>query len=444
MGPLWTKKPPQDRVDEETEVKSSLTPPCLLVTPSSQKVSAMARLRRHERVFGKNSLIVAGVKNLHENAAATLQSVGKATGLRHVGGALKHAKAKWNNKIVPPTAGTLYKRIGVLTVSFVMVTAVFGSTFDVSYAQYGEDAINQAAQEGALIADQDGYITKVSPQTVKTERTFKDVAMYTVESGDTLSGIAKQFDMRAETLMWENGVTAASKLKVGQRLNIPPADGVSHRVAAGQNVEKIAALYKVPAEKIVAINNIQNGVIAKDQIIFVPEGKPIPQATPISSRAIASTGTRSPARDSASRNTQTTAKTETLTDNTTSPKAGKFLIYPTIGQLTQGFKKGHYAFDIANRSKPPIWAAASGKVITAKSGTWGGGYGNHVVIDHGNGVQTLYAHLDHLNVKLGDKVTQGQVLGQMGRTGNVRGVTGIHLHFEVIDHGVKKSPSKYY
>lgn len=404
----------------------------------------MARLRRHERVFGKNSLLMTGIKGLHEHTITTVRSVGKATGLRHVGGALKQVKAKIDNHVVPPTAGTLYKRVGALTVGFVMVTAVLGSSFDVSYAQYGEDAISQASQDGNLIADQDGYITKVSPQTVKTERTFKDTAMYTVESGDTLSGIAKQFDIHSETLMWENGITAASKLKVGQRLNIPPADGVSHRVAAGQTIEKIAALYKVPTERIVAMNNLQSGVIGKDQVIFVPEGKPIQQASPISSKAIASARG---ARDSASRNTRTVkgdSATDNFTNTDTTPAAGKFLIFPTIGELTQGFRKGHYAFDIANRSKPPIWAAAAGKVTVATTGVWAGGYGNHVVIDHGNGVQTLYAHMDHLNVKLGDRVTQGQVLGQMGRTGNVRGVTGIHLHFEVIDHGVKKTPAKYY
>lgn len=422
------------------------------VTPL-QKISATARVRRHERVFGKNSLLVVGLKGLGENAASALKSVGKTTGIRYVGGALGHAKAKWSNHVVPPTAGTLYKRIGALSAMFVMVTAVFGSTFDISNAQYGEDAITQASQDGTLVADQDGYITKVNPQTTKSERTFKDIALYSVASGDTLSGIAHEFGLKSETLMWENGITAASTLKVGQKLNIPPANGVSHRVTPGQTIEKIAALYSVQADRIVAMNNLQSGVIGSDQIIFVPEGKPLPQTTPAtSSRMIAnvgtSTGGRATARDSAARNTRTNVDTKPKTDNfkntDDSPKAGRSLIFPTIGSLTQGFHKGHYAFDIANRSKPPIWAAGSGKVIVSTMGVWAGGYGNHVVIDHGNGVQTLYGHMDHVNVKVGDHVTQGQVLGQMGNTGNVRGVTGIHLHFEVSDHGVKKAPSNYY
>jgi murein DD-endopeptidase MepM/ murein hydrolase activator NlpD len=85
-----------------------------------------------------------------------------------------------------------------------------------------------------------------------------------------------------------------------------------------------------------------------------------------------------------------------------------------------------------------------GTVIKASSGTYGGGYGNHVIIDNGNGIKTLYAHMEYLSVSVGDHVTQGQVIGKMGRTGNVRGRTGIHLHFEVIQNGVKKSPGNYF
>ncbi len=71
-------------------------------------------------------------------------------------------------------------------------------------------------------------------------------------------------------------------------------------------------------------------------------------------------------------------------------------------------------------------------------------YGNYIIIDHGNGLQTLYGHMEYLAVSQGDHVTQGQVIGKMGRTGNVRGRTGIHLHFEVRVNGVKKNPGAYF
>jgi len=115
-----------------------------------------------------------------------------------------------------------------------------------------------------------------------------------------------------------------------------------------------------------------------------------------------------------------------------------------MGSITNGYKAGHYAIDIADRSKPAVWAAGGGTVVKASSGTWGGGYGNHVIIDHGNGVKTLYAHLDSLNVYDGQAVSQGDVIGIMGNTGRVYGATGIHLHWEVIDNGVKKNPTLYY
>lgn len=317
------------------------------------------------------------------------------------------------------------------------VTTVLGSTFDVSYAQYGDDYLMQISQEGTLIADQNGYFTKANPQTVQTQRSSKDIAQYTVDSGDNLSSIAKRFSIKSETLMWENGLTMASVLKIGQKLNIPPSDGISHRVASGQSVEKIAALYKVDAQKIVAMNNLQSGTITQGQVIFVPDAKPLPSSQPVSpARTIA----RSSGRDAPARNVDRTS----LSDSSATPTAGKFMIFPTIGALTQGFRSGHYAYDIGNRSKPPIWAAAGGTVVKSTMGSWGGGYGNHVIIDHGNGIKTLYAHMDYTTVKVGDYVSQGEVVGRMGNTGRVRGATGIHLHFEVIDRGVKKAPNKFY
>ena len=116
-------------------------------------------------------------------------------------------------------------------------------------------------------------------------------------------------------------------------------------------------------------------------------------------------------------------------------------IRPTSGSITQGYHSGHLAYDIADSSRPPIYAAAGGTVVHASSGTWGGGYGNNIIIDHGNGYKTLYAHCTELYVQEGDEVTQGQVIAKMGNTGNVRGRTGIHLHFELIYNGVKINPS---
>lgn len=287
--------------------------------------------------------------------------------------------------------------------------------------------------EGGILADDDGYLTKINPQTSLTDRSgLSDKYTHTVESGETLSTIAMSYGLKTETILWENGLANANSLKVGQKLVIPPVDGISHKVAKGESLEKVAKTYNVEVETISKQNNLIAANVTENDEIFIPGAKPL-----------VTESRTTPARVSSSTRVSVGAPVA-LAGSTSAPVGDKPLIMPTRGKLTQGFHKGHYAYDIADTSMPPIWAAASGKVTKASSGTWGGGYGNHVVIDHGNGLQTLYAHLDYLTVSVGDTVDQGEVIGRMGRTGRVYGVTGIHLHLEVSKNGVKQVPSDYY
>ena len=132
------------------------------------------------------------------------------------------------------------------------------------------------------------------------------------------------------------------------------------------------------------------------------------------------------------------------------PAEGKQFIKPTRGNLVQGYHSGHYAYDIGDRTQPPVWAAGKGSVTKVVNNCdrvsygCGGGYGNHVIIDHGNGLTTLYSHLESVSVSVADYVSQGTVIGKMGRSGNVRGASGMHLHFEVRLNGKKESPGDYY
>jgi murein DD-endopeptidase MepM/ murein hydrolase activator NlpD len=103
--------------------------------------------------------------------------------------------------------------------------------------------------------------------------------------------------------------------------------------------------------------------------------------------------------------------------------------------VTQGYKRYHPALDIARAIGTPVKAADSGFVVVA--GWSNDGYGNHIVIDHRNGYQTLYAHLNRIYVKAGDSVGKGAEIGQMGNTGRS---TGPHLHFEVRKNGVRLNP----
>lgn len=116
-------------------------------------------------------------------------------------------------------------------------------------------------------------------------------------------------------------------------------------------------------------------------------------------------------------------------------------VKPTEGTITQGFHAGHYAYDIANSEQPDILAVADGTITYASAGTWDGGYGTNIWIDHNNGYRTHYAHMEDIYVSVGDTVTQGQPIAKMGNTGRVYGNTGIFLHFELSYNDVKVSPS---
>jgi murein DD-endopeptidase MepM/ murein hydrolase activator NlpD len=123
------------------------------------------------------------------------------------------------------------------------------------------------------------------------------------------------------------------------------------------------------------------------------------------------------------------------------PPSAAGLVWPVHGTLTSGFGprwgRMHEGIDIAGGSGTPIAAAATGTVISAG---WSGGYGQLVVLDHGNGLSTAYAHLSSIAVRAGQTVPQGSVVGGMGTTGNS---TGVHLHFEVRVNGSAVNPLGY-
>lgn len=106
---------------------------------------------------------------------------------------------------------------------------------------------------------------------------------------------------------------------------------------------------------------------------------------------------------------------------------------------TKGASRNHKGIDIGAPTGSPAMAAMSGRVVKAKSG-YNGGRGNYIVIDHGNGTQTLYQHLSTIEVRVGQNVKQGQRIGGVGNTGVG---TGSHLHFEVHKNGVPVNPRNY-
>ncbi len=336
-----------------------------------------------------------------------------------------------------------HKRFFVKTTAvsalFVVLTSITpGGTFISTANGYSLDYVNSYSLPGdILVSDDEGYLVKINPQTDESSRIgMTDLAVHTVESGESLSVIAEKYGISSKTIQWENNITNVNSIRAGQKLLIPPVNGVSYKVKSADTIDKIAEKYDISAESIIAQNSLsENAVAVKGQDLFLPGAEPIAPPVAVATTYISSGNTTVPVR---------VTDYSAIPTNTTSPTGGKIFIYPTKGGITQGYHSGHYAIDIADRSKPPIWAPASGTIVKVSTGTWGGGYGNHIIIDHGNGLRSLYAHLDSVNVSNGQWVNQGDVIGIMGNTGRVYGVTGIHLHWEVIDNGVKRNPTAYY
>ena len=323
--------------------------------------------------------------------------------------------------------------VGVLTIlatSVIPASSAYNSVDSLSQTNQAFASVSSLSGD-ILVSDDMGYLVKINPQTDDSNRIgMTDFAVHTVESGETLSVIAEHYGIASSTIMWENNIANPNNLKIGQKLMVPPVDGISYKVTKGDTIAEIASEYEIAESSIIAQNALEGDLVI-GETIFLPGAEP---ANPV---IIVSNGSRNTS-------TYTDTRSYSASSSSSAPAVGKIFIFPTLGSITQGYVGGHHALDIANRSMPPIWAAGGGTVVKSSVGTWGGGYGNHVIIDHGNGIKTLYAHMNTVNVSVGDWVNQGDVLGQMGNTGRVYGATGIHLHWEVIVNGVKQYPGNYY
>ena len=314
------------------------------------------------------------------------------------------------------TGATIVRKVSPTTGGFL------NSRNQVSFQNQDDDSdIGALTQNGSAIVKQE--VVSVS----KIKRPRSGIIFYTVQAGDTISTIADNFDISVNTILWENGLNATSWLKPGQELAILPVSGVSYKVVKGDNLGKISGLFNVSTETILAANNLRDaGQLKIGAKLIIPGGTKL-------SYAKQSSGVLSGV--SAAKQIITTISKAPQS----APAAAGGMNWPAEGhRITQYFSWRHTGLDIANKIGTTIYAADSGKVVSA--GWNRGGYGNFIVLDHGGGKLTRYAHLSKFYVKAGDRVTKGQAIGAMGSTGRS---TGSHLHFELRINGVFYNPLNY-
>ena len=258
------------------------------------------------------------------------------------------------------------------------------------------------------------------------------VRTYKVKAGDTAWSIAKKYDLQPETILWGNEFMSADagSLAIGDVLNILPVDGVLHTVQEAETLEQIASRHWVNVEAIVKF--IGNGFdllppfeIAAGQQLVVPGGRnPVVWQEP-GPPVVPGLGRKSPGLYSGQ-----------LVNIGTG-----YFIWPIAPPyvFTQDFWEGHPAIDLDTYPRQPIFASDSGTVIFSDWST--SGYGNLVIIDHGNGYWTYYAHNTANLVSVGQGVVQGQQIAESGSTGNS---TGDHIDFRIrVDGGSFLNPMNF-
>lgn len=268
-----------------------------------------------------------------------------------------------------------------------------------------------------------------------------DVITYTVELGDSIFSIADDFGLKAETVLWGNFELLEDNphlLKTGQSLNILPVNGTYYQWHEEDTLEQVAGFFKVDPQSILEYpgnrfdlteSTVQEPMLEPGDWLIVPEGwRPIKDWGP---PAITRNNPASAAYYGA-------GHCGAIYEGAIG--IGTF-VWPTTSRQISGYTYDpsiHPAIDIGGQTGNAIYAVDNGVVVYAGWSDYG--YGYLIVIDHGTGWQSAYAHLSAVGVSCGQSVFQGTVIGGLGSTGNS---SGPHLHFELIYNGSKVNPLNF-
>lgn len=280
--------------------------------------------------------------------------------------------------------------------------------------------------ESVPVLEDNSLSPRPQPHTYQGERPNHELITYVVERGDTPRGIADQFDIQPETLLGGNPQLSeeSSLLQTGVELLILPIDGVLHDVRPGDTLENISNDYGVPVEEIIAYepNNLEfpYRLYPETQILVPGAVREVFVWTPPDLSSVGGTSWEG-------RNV-----TPIIVGT------GTFIYPVNSSNFTQYYWYGHRGIDLALPEGSAVYASDTGTVTYAGWNTYG--YGNLIVVNHGNGHESFYAHLSGINVAPGQIVYQGNVIGSSGNTGNS---SGPHIHFEIRLNGNQDDPCWY-
>ena len=255
-------------------------------------------------------------------------------------------------------------------------------------------------ENGNVLSD-DGTVLTASSVGIGEVVSFQT---YTVKAGDSISTISRKFGLsNISTLIAVNNISNVRTLRSGQKLKIPSADGLIYKVSAGDSLNALSVKYHVSVEEILDANDLDTDALSAGMELFIPGAK---------------------------------------MDATSLRKAmGELFVYPITAswRLTSrfgprkdpftGVASNHTGIDMACPTGTPIRAAMSGTIVHAG---WSNVFGNYVIVNHGNGYQTLYGHMSKILAQKGQRVDQNTKIGLVGSTGYS---TGPHLHFTVYKNG---------
>jgi hypothetical protein len=277
-----------------------------------------------------------------------------------------------------------------------------------------------------------GVLRKIVMHTTIPQRGREELSTYTVQPGDTVFKIAEMFNLQPETILWGNYAILADdphRLKAGQELTILPVNGTYYEWQAGDGLNGVARFFGVTPETIInwrgnglepdTIGDYASPNIDPGTWLVIPGG---------SREFVTWSAPRITRADPSVAKVLGPGNCGQISDG---PVGIGAFVWPANNHFLSGYDyapaANHYGIDIDGNEGDAIYAVDNGVVVYAGWNNWG--YGNMIVIDHGNGWQSLYAHLSSLNVSCGSFAYQGGVIGAFGSTGNS---SGAHLHFELM------------